>query len=49
MAPEVCAVRVCLLVCVRQSAENPTGGQTVYFHLIPGVRAAAAAVKIRSL
>jgi len=33
MAPEVC-VRVC--VRVRESTGNPTGAQTVYFHLIPG-------------
>lgn len=31
-------VCVCVLACVRRSAENPAGGQTVYFHLIPGRR-----------
>jgi len=29
-------VCVCAGVCVRESTETPTGGQTVYFHLIPG-------------
>ena len=44
MAPEVC-VRARLRV--RESSANPEGGQTVYFHFIPGRRAAATAVKIR--